>query len=150
MLQKPFIHFTLLSLSIMIKSRQITVEELAAAIGAKPEVLAETVKQYNAAAAAGKDDAFGKDPAAIVALAAEGPYYAVKLYPTLFGSASGVVTDLQGRVLTAAGEAIPGLYAAGEMSNRPYYRHNYVLAASLGLYATMGLRAGTAAAEMLK
>jgi succinate dehydrogenase/fumarate reductase flavoprotein subunit/uncharacterized protein with FMN-binding domain len=127
-----------------------TVEELAQAIGAKPEDLAATVKQYNAYAAIGKDEAFGKEAEALIALAAEGPYYAVKLYPTLFGSASGVVTDLQGRVLKADGGVIPGLYAAGEMSNRPFYRKNYVLAASLGLYATMGLRAGAAAAEMLK
>ena len=78
-------------------------------------------------------------------LSQSGPYYAVKIYPTLFGSASGVVTDNQGRVLNAQGAPIVGLYAAGEMSNRPFYDQNYVLAASLGLYSTMGMRAGAAA-----
>ena len=35
----------------------------------------------------------------------------------------------------------------GEMSNRYFYNENYILAASLGLYSTMGRRAGAAAAQ---
>ena len=42
---------------------------------------------------------------------------------------------------------MPELYAAGEMSNRYFYNENYILAASLGLYSTMGRRAGAAAAS---
>ena len=41
---------------------------------------------------------------------------------------------------------IPGLYAAGEMSNRYFYNENYILAASLAMYSTMGHRTGAAAA----
>ena len=48
------------------------------------------------------------------------------------------------------GTVISGLYAAGEMSNRYFYNENYILAASLGLYSTMGRRAGTAAAADAK
>ena len=33
------------------------------------------------------------------------------------------------------------------MSNRYFYNENYILAASLSLYSTMGHRAGAAAAE---
>ena len=33
------------------------------------------------------------------------------------------------------------------MSNRYYYNENYILAASLALYSTMGRRAGTSAAQ---
>ena len=77
------------------------------------------------------------------------PNYAVKFYPTTFGSQGGVLTDSEGRVLNDAGEVISGLYAAGEMSNRYYYNENYVLAASLGLYAVAGRLAGaTAAADI--
>lgn len=75
------------------------------------------------------------------------PFYAVKVYPTTFGSAGGVTTTDQGRVTTQDGTVIPGLYAAGEMSNRYFYNENYILAASLGLYSTMGRRAGAAAAS---
>ena len=52
-----------------------------------------------------------------------------------------MTTTDQGRVTTQDGTVIPGLYAAGEMSNRYFYNENYVLAASLGLYSTMGRRA---------
>ena len=75
------------------------------------------------------------------------PFYAVKVYPTTFGSAGGVTTTADGRVTTQAGDVIPGLYAAGEMINRYLYNENYILAASLGLYSTMGRRAGAAATQ---
>lgn len=71
----------------------------------------------------------------------------MKVYPTTFGSAGGVTTTDQGRVTRQDGTVISGLYAAGEMSNRYYYNENYILAASLGLYSTMGHRTGTAAAQ---
>ena len=77
---------------------------------------------------------------------AQAPFYAVKVYPTTFGSTGGVTTTEQGRVTTQDGTVIEGLYACGEMSNRYFYNENYVLAASLGLYATMGHRTGAAAA----
>ena len=70
---------------------------------------------------------------------------AVKYYPTTFGSQGGVETTLEGAVINTEGEVIPGLYAVGEMSNRYYYNENYVLAASLGIYATAGNLCGTAA-----
>ena len=90
--------------------------------------------------------AFGKDAAFLKALNVA-PFYAVKVYPTTFGSAGGVTTTEDGRVTTQDGTVIPGLYAAGEMSNRYFYNENYILAASLGLYSTMGRRAGDAAAQ---
>lgn len=101
---------------------------------------------YNAAAAAGEDAEFGK-PAMFLKALETAPFYAVKVYPTTFGSAGGVTTTAEGRVTTQNGDVIPGLYAAGEMSNRYFYNENYILAASLGLYSTMGRRAGEAAAQ---
>jgi succinate dehydrogenase/fumarate reductase flavoprotein subunit len=43
----------------------------------------------------------------------EGPFYAVALYPGDIGAATGLVTDGDARVLNAQGDAIEGLYAAG-------------------------------------
>lgn len=106
----------------------------------------KTFEAYNAAAAAGEDAEFGK-PAMFLKTLNAAPYYAVKVYPTTFGSAGGVTTTAEGRVTTQDGVVIPGLYAAGEMSNRYFYNENYILAASLGLYSTMGRRAGEAAAQ---
>ena len=96
--------------------------------------------------AAGEDAAFGK-AAAFLKPIDKAPFYAVKVYPTTFGSAGGVTTTEEGRVTRQDGTVIEGLYAAGEMSNRYFYNENYILAASLGLYSTMGRRAGTAAAQ---
>lgn len=121
-----------------------TVEELALNMHVYTKNLTAAYDQYAAAVAAGKDDAFGKD-AAFLAPIDKAPFYAVKVYPTTFGSAGGVTTTDQGRVTRQDGTVIPGLYAAGEMSNRYFYNENYILAASLGLYSTMGRRAGAAA-----
>lgn len=45
-----------------------------------------------------------------------GPLVAVKLHITTRKTLGGLQTDTQGRVLTAQGEPLPGLYAAGEVS----------------------------------
>ena len=123
-----------------------TVEELALNMHVYTSVLKGTFEKYNAAAEAGEDAEFNK-PAAFLKPLSQAPFYAVKVYPTTFGSAGGVTTTEQGRVTRQDGTVIPGLYAAGEMSNRYYYNENYILAASLSLYSTMGHRAGAAAAE---
>ena len=123
-----------------------TIEELALSAHVYSAKLAATVEAYNAAAEAGEDTAFGK-PAAFLTKLEKAPFYAVKVYPTTFGSAGGVTTTEDGRVTRQDGSVIPGLYAAGEMSNRYFYNENYILAASLALYSTMGQRAGTSAAQ---
>lgn len=123
-----------------------TIEELALDMHVYTSVLKYTFEAYNQAAANGEDAEFNK-PAAFLKALDQAPFYAVKVYPTTFGSAGGVTTTEQGRVTRQDGTVIPGLYAAGEMSNRYFYNENYILAASLGLYSTMGHRAGAAAAE---
>ncbi len=127
-------------------ARGDTVEELALNAHVYTANLVRAVEAYNAAAEAGEDAEFGK-PAAFLKKLAQAPFYAVRVSPTTFGSAGGVTTTDQGRVTAQDGTVIPGLYAAGEMSNRYFYNENYILAASLGLYSTMGRRAGTAAAQ---
>ena len=123
-----------------------TAEELAVGMHVYTKNFVNAFNTYNAAAEAGVDAEFGKDAAFLKALTVA-PFYAVKVYPTTFGSAGGVTTTEDGRVTTQDGTVIPGLYAAGEMSNRYFYNENYILAASLGLYSTMGRRAGEAAAQ---
>jgi len=123
-----------------------TAAELALGMHVYTKNFVNAFETYNAAAEAGVDAEFGKDAAFLKALNVA-PFYAVKVYPTTFGSAGGVTTTEDGRVTTQDGTVIPGLYAAGEMSNRYFYNENYILAASLGLYSTMGRRAGDAAAQ---
>ena len=122
-----------------------TIEELAVGMHVYTANLTAAYEQYAAAVAAGEDAEFGK-AAAFLAPIDQAPFYAVKVYPTTFGSAGGVTTTDQGRVTRQDGTVIDGLYAAGEMSNRYFYNENYILAASLGMYSTMGHRTGIAAA----
>ena len=122
-----------------------TIEDLAREMHVYTAALKDTYDGYQAAVQAGADEAFGK-PAAFLKDLGKAPFYAVKVYPTTFGSAGGVTTTEEGRVTRQDGTVIPGLYAAGEMSNRYFYNENYILAASLSLYSTMGHRAGIAAA----
>lgn len=123
-----------------------TIEELALNMHVYTKNLKNAYENYCAAVTAGEDKEFGK-PAMFLTAMDKAPFYAVKVYPTTFGSAGGVTTTEQGRVTRQDGTVIPGLYAAGEMSNRYFYNENYILAASLGMYSTMGHRTGAAAAQ---
>ena len=91
----------------------------------------------------------GHPPADMLVALETAPFYAVKFYPNTFGSQGGVLTDTEGRVLNTSGSAIAGLYATGADSNRYFYNENYVLAASLGIYATTGRTTGAAVAADL-
>ena len=123
-----------------------TIEELATAAGIDPQTLVATVERFNGYAAAGVDEELGKAAASMTALE-NGPFYAVKFYPSYMGTIAGVVTNDDAQVINTDGEVIEGLYAAGEMSNRPYYNYGYYSAASLQIYSQMGHIAGVNAAQ---
>ena len=44
---------------------------------------------------------------------AKPPFYAIKVLPGSFGTFAGLRTDAHARVLNAAGDPVPGLYAVG-------------------------------------
>ncbi|WP_313286315.1 FAD-dependent oxidoreductase [Corynebacterium vitaeruminis] len=110
--------------------RADTLEALAEKIGVDPAGLSRTVARFNEDARAGHDTQFGRgateqdrhlgDPAntpnPCLAPLETGPFYAVELKPGVLGTAGGLRTDLDGRVLDWAGEPIAGLYAAGNCS----------------------------------
>ena len=91
-----------------------TVEELAAAMGTDAAALQATLDTWNAAVAAQKDEAFGRTSFARPLDTA--PFYAVKVAPGIHHTMGGVKINTAAEVLTEAGEAIPGLYAAGEVT----------------------------------
>ena len=91
-----------------------TVAELAAAMGTDAAVLEETLNTWNAAVAAQKDEEFGRMSFAKALDTA--PYYAVMVAPGIHHTMGGVKINTAAEVLTEAGEAIPGLYAAGEVT----------------------------------
>ncbi|MFM2056929.1 MAG: hypothetical protein RLY71_1314 [Pseudomonadota bacterium] len=107
--------------------RGSTPEALARACGIDPAALCDTLERYNAAARQGEDPDFGRgatrynrvqgdasvSPNPCVAPIEHGPYYAVRIVPGSLGTFAGLRTDASARVLDAAGQPLPGLYACG-------------------------------------
>ena len=98
-----------------------TIEELAAKIGVPAENLAKTVETYNASVEAGASDEFGRlydgtsNTYNICTNKIEGEkFYAIRLHALCVMTLGGVTANTDMQVLDEAGNAIPGLYAAGE------------------------------------
>ncbi|MDK6232922.1 flavocytochrome c [Aerococcus sanguinicola] len=91
-----------------------TVADLARQIDMDPEQLEETVKKYNSYVEAGEDPDFNKG--AFDLKVEEAPFYATPRKPAIHHTMGGLRIDTQAQVLDADGQAIPGLYAAGEVA----------------------------------
>ncbi|MFM1723646.1 FAD-dependent oxidoreductase [Rhodococcus sp. PAM 2766] len=101
--------------------RADSIAELAVLVGVDAATLERTVEQYNAACAAGRDDHFGRDPETLGAVV-QAPFYVLDVTPLLGWSNGGPRRDGRARVLDTRGEAIDGLYAAGEVSSTYSWR----------------------------
>jgi succinate dehydrogenase/fumarate reductase flavoprotein subunit len=103
------------------------IDELAARLGIEPTSLSSTLERYNAHARIGLDPEFGRGssiyqrhlgdadrlPNPCVAPIEQPPFYALRIYPADLGTAIGLKTDSEARVLGEDGAAICGLYACG-------------------------------------
>lgn len=99
-----------------------TLEELAELIGVPAENLVKTVEAYNASVEAGASDEFGRlydgttDTYNLAVNKIEGDkYYAIRLHALCVMTLGGVTANADMQVLDESGNAIPGLYAAGEV-----------------------------------
>ena len=113
--------------------RADSLEELAEAIGAPPAALASTVERFNALAAAGVDDDFGRGayaydrfigdgraPNPTLRPLGDGPYYAVRVLPGCLGTKGGPRTDDRGRVLAADDSGpVPGPLRGRQRGGQP-------------------------------
>jgi 3-oxosteroid 1-dehydrogenase len=111
--------------SILLKSERW--EDLAQKMGVPAQDLKNTVERFNAGAAQGKDQDFGRGDATYdryygdpevqpnpnLAPLLQPPFYAFPIYSGDIGTNGGLVTDENARVLDSGGQPIPGLYAAG-------------------------------------
>jgi fumarate reductase flavoprotein subunit len=96
-----------------------SIEEVAKKAGLNPDAVKKTVDAYNAGIENGTDafgrtsltSGFGK-PIKI----ATGPFFIYPVKPRLIATYCGLKIDPNGRVLDVFGEAIPHLYAAGEVT----------------------------------
>ena len=131
-----------------------TVAELATKIGISPEALEKTVADYNASI----DRGVAFDPNVLDGRAARtvpvksnwanplenGPFYAFGVTCGITFTFGGVRGDTSGRVLDEAGNAIPGLFAAGEMLGG-LFSTNYPGGSGLAAGCVFGRRAGSLA-----
>jgi len=90
--------------------------ELASLLGIDGDLLTRTIDRYNAACAAGRDDAFGR-PASTLVPVDQPPFYAYTAKPLLAWTNGGPRRDENACVLDPYGAVIPGLYAAGTVSS---------------------------------
>lgn len=103
-----------------------TIEGLAAAIEVSPSVLAAEIVRWNESCDRHEDPDFGRgtvwfegvttggpDPDRAFARIDRAPFFAMPQYHGANGTAGGLRTDSDGRVVNPRGEPIPGLYAVG-------------------------------------
>lgn len=135
--------------------RAETLAGLAEQIGVHPRGLAATVRRFNADALLGSDAEFGRGssdqdrhlgdpevrPNPCLAPLEAAPFFAVRIRPGALGTAGGLLTDLDGRVLTPSGEPIAGLYAAGNCSATVFRDAYPGGGATLGSAVTRGFAA---------
>ena len=104
-----------------------TIEALATSIGLDPHALSVTIARWNGFVAKGVDEDFHRGeraydewlgdpyhgPQKALGSIDKGPFYAVPVVPGDVSTYGGVVTDPYGRVVSAEGVPIDGLYATG-------------------------------------
>lgn len=89
-------------------------EELAAALEMDAEAFANTMNTWNSYVAEKNDPDFGRVSFANPLDTA--PYYAIKVTAGIHHCMGGIKIDSAAQVLTDAGDVIPGLFAAGEVT----------------------------------
>ncbi len=103
------------------------IDALAGKLRIEKSALSATLERYNTHARMGLDPEFGRGttiyqrhlgdadhaPNPCVAPIEQPPFYALRIYPADLGTAIGLRTDGDARVLGEDGAAIPGLYACG-------------------------------------
>ena len=91
-------------------------DEIAGWIGADPEVLKETIAEYNTYCKQGHDGAFAKEPKYLLPLESA-PYYAIRGLAVLLDTIGGIRINERMEVLDNQNNPIPGLYAAGVVTS---------------------------------
>jgi succinate dehydrogenase/fumarate reductase flavoprotein subunit len=121
-----------------------TIRELAEKLGVDPDGLEAEVARYNAAAEQGEDPYFGR-PGVAMAPIKEPPYYGYEWGNLIINTMGGLRKNGKAQVLRVSGDAIPGLYAAGEIAST----YTWVLSGgqSIGDAISFGRIAGRNAAN---
>jgi flavocytochrome c len=118
-----------------------TLQDLADQMGAP--ALVDTVEQWNADVAAGHDTVCGRTEG--LGPIAEPPFYAARYKPAIVQTLGGLRINPQAQVLDTAGQPIPGLYAAGQVTGG-VHGSDYIGGSSLLELVVFGTAAGRQAA----
>lgn len=89
-----------------------TLEEAAKFFKMDEEQFMETIKRYNKFAEAGKDEDFNRRGAMTPLV--EAPFYMQRVTPSVHHTMGGIKINVNAQVVNKDGEAVKGLYAAGE------------------------------------
>jgi fumarate reductase flavoprotein subunit len=92
-----------------------TIEDLAKQIDVDPATLADTLTKWNQYVADQKDPDFDRTTGMENDLSTA-PYYAIKIAPGIHHTMGGVKINTSAEVIDVNGNAIPGLFAAGEVT----------------------------------
>ena len=118
-------------------------DEIAAWLGIEPEVLNNTISEYNADCEKQYDPIFAK-PAEHMKPLTEAPFYAVKLSPLMVETIGPLVINEHFQVLRASdSKPIPGLYAGGAITSG-WQGHDYAM---WGGNLSYGMASGRIAAD---
>jgi succinate dehydrogenase/fumarate reductase flavoprotein subunit len=93
-----------------------TIGELARKLNMEESVLEETIEKFNACCRNGVDPEYGRAPETMKPID-KPAYYALKLEPMAISTGGGPAHDKQSRAVDYAGNPIPRLYVAGELSS---------------------------------
>ena len=130
---------------LIIKAESLV--ELAARLGMPAATLVTTITNYNADCAAGHDSRFFKAPECLQPVLTP-PFYAAPISPAVVcWTVTGLRIDREARVLNAADQPIPGLYAAGETTGGMFGECYAAGGASIANAIIFGRTAGVNAAE---
>jgi fumarate reductase flavoprotein subunit len=131
----------------IIKSAK-TLEELVQKMEVPAETFKATVARYNELVKLGKDLDFGKRPECLTTIERP-PFYAVKMGVSLLVTLGGLKVNTKLQVLDTERNAIPGLYAAGNVSGS-FFSNDYpitIIGVSHSRALTFGRLAGFNAAD---
>lgn len=127
-----------------------TIASLAQTVGLDAAALEATLTRYNGFVAAGHDAEFGRThqigEIGELKPIARAPFYIYPCTTALLSTYGGLAVDARTRVLDVYGQAIPGLYAAGEVTGG-LHGAAYLSGSSLAKGAIFGRLAGANAAR---
>ena len=93
-----------------------SINELAGKLGLPAAALGETINRHNKYLEEGKDPDFNKPITKVMIPLVAGPFYAVSQWPAVHHCMGGLRINKDGQVIDVFGNAIPKLYAAGEVA----------------------------------